>query len=141
MRTDTFAGIDHHAPRCEHALYMDGQVGGGVSGLRRLLGTIGYEGACASLVSTAMQGQELKALLKETIRELLHEEPGLLGAAVQSSASEKPNTGAEHSHGEFCTFANRGVDGRSDGRSGVLWVQHGGRLGATWMATWRGRGH
>ena len=49
MRTDTFAGIDHHAPRCEHALYIHGgQVGGGVSGLRRLLGTIGYEGACAS---------------------------------------------------------------------------------------------
>ena len=48
VRTDTFAGVDHHAPRCEHALYMDGQEGGGVSGLQRLLGTIGYEGACAS---------------------------------------------------------------------------------------------
>ena len=45
-----------------------------------------------SPVSTAMQGQELKALLKETIRELLHEEPGLLGASDPSSASEKPHT-------------------------------------------------
>ena len=49
----------------------------------------------ASPVSTAMQGQELKALLKETIRELLHEEPGLLGAVDPSSTSEKPHTGAE----------------------------------------------
>ena len=74
----------------------------------------------ASPVSTAMQGQELKALLKETIRELLHEEPSILGGALQSSASEKPHTGASHSHGELCIFANRGVDGRPDGRSGVL---------------------
>ena len=73
-----------------------------------------------SPVSTAMQGQELKALLKETIRELLHEEPGLLWASDPSSASEKPHTGTEHAHGEFCTFVYHGVDGRPDGRSGVL---------------------
>ena len=73
-----------------------------------------------SPVSTAMQGQELKALLKETIRKLLHEEPGLLGTSDPSSASEKLHTGTEHAHGEFCTIANRGVDGRPDGRSAVL---------------------
>ena len=73
-----------------------------------------------SPVSTTIQGQELKPVLKETIRELLHEEPGLLGASDPSSASKKPHIGTEHAHGEFCTFANRGVDGRPDGRSGVF---------------------
>ena len=60
------------------------------------------EGALITL--TSMQGQELKALLKETIRELLQEDSGLLGIAAPSSAEEKPHIRHEP-HGEFCSVA------------------------------------
>ena len=61
--------------------------------------------------SMAMQGRELKALLKETIRELLHEEPGLFAVAGPSSAAEKPHTGAEP-HSEFRSVAQNLRAGR-----------------------------
>ena len=28
VRTDTFAGVDHHTPRCGHALYIHGWTSG-----------------------------------------------------------------------------------------------------------------
>ena len=38
VRTDTFAGVDHHSPRWEHALYMDAQVVWGRVGAPAIVG-------------------------------------------------------------------------------------------------------
>ena len=40
--------VGHHAPRYGYPVYIWwDECCGGISGLRRLLGTFGYEGACA----------------------------------------------------------------------------------------------